>query len=110
MRLFKTIVGAACALLATPSLASALVRVDVDLSSQTMHVATGDGEQYDWPISSGRAGFLTPRGRFRPMRLYPIVYSAKYHNTPMPLTGDQRIPAHFVNVATMPRRESAVAF
>jgi L,D-transpeptidase catalytic domain len=84
MRSVKAIIGAACALVATSSLASALVRIDVDLASQTMHVATGDGGRYDWPISSGRAGHLTPQGRFRPVRLYPIVYSARYHNAPMP--------------------------
>jgi hypothetical protein len=84
MRSLKAIAGAACALLATSSLASALVRIDVDLASQTMHVATGDGEQFTWPISSGRAGHLTPHGRFRSVRLYPIVYSAKYYNAPMP--------------------------
>jgi lipoprotein-anchoring transpeptidase ErfK/SrfK len=65
-------------------LAHAMVRIDIDLSTQTMHVTAGDGENYTWPISSGRAGHLTPQGQFRPQRLYPIVYSAKYNNAPMP--------------------------
>ena len=84
MRSWKIVVSALCALLAMSSLACALVKIDVDLSTQTMHVTTRDGGSYDWPISSGRAGHLTPQGRFRPMRLYPIVYSSKYNNAPMP--------------------------
>jgi hypothetical protein len=84
MRSFQKILLVAVALVATFGLAHALVRIDVDLSSQQMHVATGDGESYDWPISSGRAGHLTPRGNFQPQRLFPIVYSAKYNNAPMP--------------------------
>ena len=84
MRLLLGIASACCALLAMSGLAYALVRIDVDLSTQTMHVATGDGESYDWPISSGRRGHLTPQGRFRPIALYPMVHSLKYDNAPMP--------------------------
>jgi hypothetical protein len=84
MRLCLGIVAALCALLAMSSLARALVRIDVDLSSQTMHVATDDGESYDWPISSGKSGHATPPGRYRPIALFPIVHSAKYNNAPMP--------------------------
>ena len=42
------------AFFAMSSLAQATVRIDIDLSTQTMHVASGTGEAYDWPISSGR--------------------------------------------------------
>ena len=84
MRSFQRILLALFALIAMSGLAQAVVRIDVDLSAQTMHVATGSGESWDWPISSGRAGHLTPQGHFRPLRLYPIVYSSKYNNAPMP--------------------------
>jgi hypothetical protein len=70
--------------LAAHSHAFAFVRIDVDLSSQTMHVSSGSGESYVWPISSGRSGHLTPRGVFRPRALYTMVHSAKYGNAPMP--------------------------
>jgi lipoprotein-anchoring transpeptidase ErfK/SrfK len=73
--------GAAIAL---PAAACATVRIDVDLSAQTMRVAADSGESFRWPISSGRAGHLTPRGAFRPTALYPMVHSAKYGNAPMP--------------------------
>lgn len=64
--------------------ADATVRVNIDLSSQSMHVASDSGVSYDWPISSGRPGHATPRGNFRPQRLFVMVHSAKYDNAPMP--------------------------
>jgi hypothetical protein len=70
--------------LVTPGIAHALVRINIDLSSQRMHVASDSGASYDWPISSGRRGHLTPRGAFRPIALYPMVRSFKYGNAPMP--------------------------
>jgi len=71
-------------LLAAPSYAYAHVEINIDLSSQTMIVHSGSGETYVWPISSGRAGYATPRGVFRPRALYAMVHSAKYGNAPMP--------------------------
>jgi len=64
--------------------AFAFVHIDVDLSSQTMHVRSDSGAAYDWPISSGRSAHLTPRGVFRPRAFYAMVHSAKYGNAPMP--------------------------
>jgi hypothetical protein len=84
MRRVLKLVLALGAVLATGEFANALVRIDVDLSTQTMHVVSGSGESYDWPISSGRAGHLTPTGWYRPVGLYPMVHSAKYGNAPMP--------------------------
>jgi hypothetical protein len=84
MRFVSMLAIALGASIALPGAASAVVRIDVDLGSQTMRVAADSGESYQWPISSGRAGHLTPRGAFRPIALYPMVYSAKYGNAPMP--------------------------
>ncbi len=84
MRFSVGIVAAICAFLAMTGLAHALVKIDIDLTSQTMHVASRDGARYDWPISSGGVGHLTPQGRFRPTGLFPMVYSSKYNNAPMP--------------------------
>jgi L,D-transpeptidase catalytic domain len=70
--------------LATARGADALVRIDVDLATQMMRVASDSGDAYEWPISSGRPGHLTPTGFYRPIGLYPMVHSAKYGNAPMP--------------------------
>ena len=66
------------------SSAFAMVRIDVDLSAQRMHVESAKGENFDWPISSGKPGAPTPRGVFSPKAMYRIIYSWKYDNEPMP--------------------------
>jgi hypothetical protein len=83
----RYIFGLGIALLAFVGLASpasAVVRIDVDLSTQTMHVAADNGERFEWPVSTGRPGHATPRGTFRPQAMYTMVHSAKYGNAPMP--------------------------
>ena len=66
------------------SSAQATVQIDIDLGAQRMHVNADSGAHYDWPISSGRPGHATPHGVFGPQAMYPIVYSHKYGNAPMP--------------------------
>ena len=60
------------------------VSISVNLGSQTMHVTSAAGESYTWAISSGRAGFNTPRGYYKPTSLQRMHYSRKYHMSPMP--------------------------
>jgi hypothetical protein len=84
MRYVAKLMLACGAAFLAPAFANALVRVDIDLSTQSMHVTSSSGESYDWPISSGRAGHLTPTGSYRPVALYRMVHSAKYDNAPMP--------------------------
>lgn len=63
--------------------AKAEVVIDVDLTTQNMHVESATGS-YDWPVSTARAGFTTPRGHFAPIGMERMHYSKKYHNSPMP--------------------------
>ena len=63
--------------------AQARVDIQVDLSSQTMDVSSGEGT-FSWPISSARAGFSTPRGSYGVERMEAMHRSRKYHNSPMP--------------------------
>ncbi|MDE3177110.1 MAG: L,D-transpeptidase [Pseudomonadota bacterium] len=65
------------------STAQATVRIHVDLASQTMHVASSQGD-YDWAVSTGRPGHRTPTGHYRPQRMYANWRSHKYDNAPMP--------------------------
>jgi hypothetical protein len=67
-----------------PAAAQAKVQVSVDLSTQTMNVQASNGESYSWPISSARAGYVTPRGVYSATSLQAMHYSKKYHNSPMP--------------------------
>lgn len=61
-----------------PAVAQAGVDIRVDLSAQRMQVRTADGETHNWTISSGRQGYRTIRGSFRPTRLEKKWYSRKY--------------------------------
>jgi hypothetical protein len=63
--------------------AAEAARIQVDLASQTMRVTSASGD-YEWPISSARAGYVTPRGSYGVQRLEAMHYSRKYHNSPMP--------------------------
>ena len=73
----------AAAFLSLAATAEARVRIEVDLGSQTMHVSANGGE-YDWAVSTGRAGHRTPTGAYGVQRMYTMVHSAKYDNAPMP--------------------------
>jgi lipoprotein-anchoring transpeptidase ErfK/SrfK len=75
--------AAVCCAFAT-SPASATVDIRIDLSSQTMRVSTVRGGTEVWPVSTGRTGYVTPRGSYRPTRLARMHYSSKYNNSPMP--------------------------
>lgn len=37
-----------------------------------------------WPVSTGRKGFATPSGSYKPTRMHRMWYSKKYDNSPMP--------------------------
>lgn len=64
--------------------AFASVIASIDLTGQRMAVIV-DGEFFaDWPISSGRKGYRTPTGTYRPKVLKRMHYSSKYENSPMP--------------------------
>ncbi len=72
--------------LASFSVAHAKARVvaHIDLTTQRMTV-TVDGRHYGtWRVSTGRKGYRTPRGTFRPKVLRRMHYSRKYDNAPMP--------------------------
>jgi hypothetical protein len=56
----------------------------INLSSQTMTVREGDRIVHSWKISSGRSGYLTPAGSFRPTWVSRMHYSKQYDDAPMP--------------------------
>jgi hypothetical protein len=58
--------------------ASAGVDIRVNLASQTMTVTTPDGETRQWAVSSGRKGYNTIRGNYRPYALKTYHWSRKY--------------------------------
>jgi lipoprotein-anchoring transpeptidase ErfK/SrfK len=63
---------------------SAALEARVDISSQRMTVTQYGRVLYTWPVSTARAGYVTPRGSYRPYRLNRMWYSRKYEMSPMP--------------------------
>jgi lipoprotein-anchoring transpeptidase ErfK/SrfK len=49
-----------------------------------MTVSVNGVRQYTWKVSTGRSGYGTPTGSYRPQRLERSWYSRKYDNAPMP--------------------------
>ena len=58
--------------------------VQIDKSSQRMAVSVDGATRYSWAVSTGRGGYGTPSGVFRPQSLVRMHYSRKYYNSPMP--------------------------
>jgi lipoprotein-anchoring transpeptidase ErfK/SrfK len=64
--------------------ARADVVVQIDKSSQRMHVSVDGAMRYNWPVSTGRDGYGTPSGSFHPQSMARHYFSRKYYNAPMP--------------------------
>jgi lipoprotein-anchoring transpeptidase ErfK/SrfK len=65
------------------AVANATVRIEIDLSAQRMHVESSTGA-FDWPVSTARSGYHTPRGSYAPTGMQRMHYSRKFHMSPMP--------------------------
>jgi lipoprotein-anchoring transpeptidase ErfK/SrfK len=70
------------------ALSSAEVRagvvVRIDKSTQRMLVSVDGEPAYLWRVSTGRGGFGTPVGRFRPQWMARSWFSTRYYGSPMP--------------------------
>ena len=64
--------------------ARASVLVSIDKSTQRMSVSVDGVPRYHWAVSTGRAGYGTPSGTYRPQRMERTWFSKEYHNSPMP--------------------------
>ncbi|WP_296576814.1 L,D-transpeptidase [Phreatobacter sp.] len=64
--------------------ASASIVVRVDKTTQTMRVIVDGEHRHTWAVSTGRAGYNTPNGSYRPQRLERRWHSRKYGMAPMP--------------------------
>lgn len=76
-------IAVALCLWTLPASAKALI-AEIDLSSQRLTVVYKGEALATWKISTGRAGFRTPTGTFRPQRMYRDYYSQQYDGAPMP--------------------------
>ncbi len=84
MRRFAVLLTALIVLAASGVAASAGVLVQIDKPSQRMLVQVDGKPTYLWRVSTGRGGFGTPAGRFRPQWMARSWFSTKYYGSPMP--------------------------
>ena len=64
--------------------ASNQITARVDISEQRMVVSVDGRPAFEWKVSTGGKGYVTPTGAWKPTRLHEIWYSRKYDNAPMP--------------------------
>lgn len=81
-RLAFAAVAVVAGLALTPARAGVVVQIDK--SSQRMAVSVDGTMRYSWPVSTGRRGYGTPSGVFRPQMMARRWFSRKYYNSPMP--------------------------
>ena len=83
---------------------AAKVEIVIDKAKQRMTVYVGGEKRYEWRVSTGRAGYETPAGTFKPMSMHPMAYSPKYGNTPMPHTIFFTRVGHAIHATTAVRQ------
>ncbi len=84
MRLLGLGLGLLMALLVGLPAEAGPVVAKISLSQQRMRVSVDGAQRYVWAVSTGKPGYRTPTGSFRPFRLERTYYSKKYDNAPMP--------------------------
>jgi hypothetical protein len=82
---FHTVVIAvATNLVIAMTTANAGVLISIDKSAQGMAVSVDGNQRWYWPVSTGRRGYDTPSGSFRPFRMEVSHFSRQWDNAPMP--------------------------
>lgn len=82
----SAVILSALALAALSLQAKAALLIKVDQSTQRMTVDVDGLRTFEWQVSTGKPGFDTPGGVFRPNRLDADHYSDEYNSAPMPFS------------------------
>jgi hypothetical protein len=64
--------------------AAPTIVINIDKTKQRMTVLLDGVQRYDWPVSTGKAGYSTPSGTFTPFSMNEVWYSKEWDNAPMP--------------------------
>jgi lipoprotein-anchoring transpeptidase ErfK/SrfK len=67
-----------------PKKAGSAVFININKAKQKMTVFLDGIQKYDWPVSTGRAGYSTPSGTYTATSMNEIWYSKEWDNSPMP--------------------------
>lgn len=92
-----------------PQNSAAKVVIDVDLSTQRMHVDYPDGSTDDWPIASGRPGLDTPDGKYKVQWMDKNHISEEYDAAPMPYAMFFDLKGHAIHGAYQKQFGAAVS-
>ena len=76
--------GAAFLVLSAIQAQAATLVARVDVAAQKMTVSHHGKVLHEWPVSTARAGYVTPRGEYRPQRIHKMWHSRTYDMAPMP--------------------------
>jgi lipoprotein-anchoring transpeptidase ErfK/SrfK len=61
-----------------------VILININKAKQKMTVFVDGIQKYDWPVSTGRAGYSTPSGTYTATSMNEIWYSKQWDNSPMP--------------------------
>jgi lipoprotein-anchoring transpeptidase ErfK/SrfK len=75
---------AVAALAGAATLAQAEILISIDTAGQRMTVAVDGATRWTWPVSTGCAGYATPKGRYTAFRLERDHFSEEWDDAPMP--------------------------
>jgi len=67
-----------------PKKAGSTILININKAKQKMTVFVDGIQKYDWPVSTGRAGYSTPSGTYTATSMNEIWYSKEWDNSPMP--------------------------
>ncbi len=67
-----------------PKKAGSAILININKAKQKMAVSVDGIQKYDWPVSTGRAGYSTPSGTYTATSMNEIWYSKQWDNSPMP--------------------------
>ena len=85
------------------------IEIVIDKKTQRMVVYVGGQKRHEFVVSTGRAGFTTPSGTFRPSSMHKMAISVKYGNTPMPHTIFFTRVGHAIHATTAVKQLGRVA-
>ena len=69
---------------ANPGTKKTAILINIDKTKQKMTVLLDGVETFEWPVSTGRAGYSTPTGTYTATSMNEIWYSKQWDNAPMP--------------------------
>ena len=67
-----------------PKKAGSAILININKAKQKMTVSLDGVQKYEWPVSTGRAGYSTPSGTYTVTSMNEIWYSKEWDNSPMP--------------------------